>query len=118
MSTIDVGTGCAFHLKTVVVCLGFPWLEQGVGLEGNAGVARQHEVYVLPPPHLHSLPRLQMLFHRVGGFLETAIEMRVMIVGLGNGGADKIVGRDEWEWKRVGPGHWGVGPSLRQMLMW
>ena len=118
MSTIDVGTGCAFHLKIVVVCLGFPWLEQGVGLEGNAGVARQHEVYVLPLPHLHSLPLLRMPFHRVGGFLETAIEMRVMIVGLGNGGADKIVGRDEWEWKKVGPGHWGVGPSLRQMLMW
>ena len=52
-STTDVGIGCAVHLKTVVVCLGFPWLEQGVGLEGNAGVARQHEVYVLPLPHLH-----------------------------------------------------------------
>ena len=82
-----------------------------------------------PPPRHHSnarasrsnvdkLPLLRMPFHRVGEFLETAIEMRVMIVGLGNGGADKIEGRDEWEWKRVGPGHWGVGPSLRQMLMW
>ena len=112
MSTIDVGTGYAFHLKTVVVCLGFPWLEQGVGLEGNAGVARREGGG--PPPHRRQ-PRL---FHRAGEFLETAIEMRVMIVGLGNGGADKIEGRDEWEWKRVGPGHWGVGPLLRQMLMW
>ena len=91
--------------------MGFPWLEQGVGLEGNAGVARREVGVPLP----HHQPRL---FHRVGEFLETEIETRVMIVGLCNGGADKLVGRGEREWKKVGPGHWGVGPSLRQMLMW
>ena len=91
--------------------MGFPWLEPGVGLEGNAGVA-QHEVGV-PPPH-----RWLRLFHRVEEFLETAIETRVMIVGLCNGGADKIVGRGEKEWKKVVPGHWEVGPSLRQTSMW
>ena len=112
MSTIDVGTGCAFHLKIVVECLGFPWLEQGVGLEGNAGVARREVGVPLP----HRQPR--RLFHRAGEFLETAIETRVMIVGLCNGGADKIVGRGEREWKKVGPGHWEVGPSLRQTSMW
>ena len=90
-STSDVGIGCAVHLKTVVVCLGFPWLEQGVGLEGNAGVARHEEVGV-PPPHHRLLP---LPFHRMGEFLETAIETRVMIVDLCNGGADKIVGRGE-----------------------
>ena len=95
--------------------MGFPWLEQGVGLEGNAGVARGREVGV-PLPHRRQ-PR-RRLFHRAGEFLETAIETRVMIVGLCNGGADKIVGRDEREWKKVGPGHWEVGPSLRQTSMW
>ena len=80
MSTIDVGTGCAFHLKIVVVCLGFPWLEQGVGLEGNAGVA-----HAVPP-----------LFHRAEEFLETVIgTMVTKIVTYYNNEVGGIEGRGE-----------------------
>lgn len=57
--SVGVETECVVRLRTVAVCLVSPWLAQGVGLEGNVGVA-------------HELP-----FHRAGEFLETEIETMV-----------------------------------------